>query len=209
MFNKVWQKYIFCCILLKGMSESDNKNVREKRMDKLKRYQIFDGTMLKMIAMISMVFDHAGALFFPVLLWPRMIGRIAMPVFSFCIAEGYIHTRDKNKYLLRMGIFALISEMPFDLAFSEKIDFSHQNIMFSFFLSILALRLFDLIRGLKKTDTDKYSRSRTIFGCLEVFAMAILNRCVYVICWKGQEKSNSVYMRAARKSPVLKLCLRI
>ena len=65
-------------------------------MDKIRKIQILDGTMLKIIAMISMVFDHVGDMFFPGLMWPRMIGRIAMPLFSFCIAEGYIHTRDKE-----------------------------------------------------------------------------------------------------------------
>ena len=82
--------------------------------------------MLKLIAMISMVFDHAGDMFFHDQLWMRMIGRLAMPLFSFCIAEGYRYTKDRKKYLLRMGLFALISEIPFDLAFTGKIDLSHQ-----------------------------------------------------------------------------------
>jgi len=71
-----------------------------------------------------------------------MIGRIAMPVFSFCIAEGYVHTRDKKRYLLRMGVFALISEIPFDLAFDGRVGLGHQNIMLTFFISILTLMLF-------------------------------------------------------------------
>lgn len=89
-------------------------------MNSIKKYQILDGTALKIIAMISMVFDHVGDLFFPDLMWPRMIGRLAMPLFSFSIAEGYLHTGDKIKYLCRLGIFALISEIPFDLAFEGK-----------------------------------------------------------------------------------------
>ena len=118
-------------------------------MDKAKGIRCLDGTMLKIIAMISMVIDHVGDMIFPELLWLRMIGRLAMPVFAFCITEGYIHTRNRKKYLLRMGIFALISEVPFDLAFEGKIGLSHQNIMVSFFISIVALMLFDLIRGSK------------------------------------------------------------
>ena len=89
--------------------------------------------------MISMVFDHVGDMFFPDAMWPRMIGRLAMPVFSFCIAEGFTHTKDKKKYLCRIGIFALISEIPFDLAFEGKVGFSHQNIMLAFFLAVAAL----------------------------------------------------------------------
>lgn len=133
-----------------------------------------DGTMLKIIAMVCMVFDHVGDFFFPEVMWPRMVGRLAMPIFSFCIAEGYIYTRDKNKYMLRMGIFALVSEVPFDLASDGKLNLSHQNIMLTFFLSILALRLFDLIRGDRKEDTGKYSAGRTVLGILAVAVIAVI-----------------------------------
>ena len=142
-----------------------------KSIDKIR---VLDGTMLKIIAMVSMVFDHVGDMFFPDLLWPRMIGRLAMPIFSFCIAEGYIHTRDKNNYMLRMGLFALISEVPFDLAFEGHIGLSHQNIMLTFFMAIFALRLFDLIRGNRKEGTGKHSVGKTILGTLVVIAMAVL-----------------------------------
>lgn len=141
-------------------------------MEKVERIRFLDGTMLKIIAMVSMVIDHVGDMFFPELAWPRMIGRLAMPIFSFCIAEGYIHTRNKNKYLLRMGIFALVSEVPFDLAFEGKVGLTHQNIMLTFFLAILALKLFDLIRGEEQEDTGKYSAGRTALGILAVIAAA-------------------------------------
>ena len=148
-------------------------------MEQLKKKQILDGTMLKIIAMVSMVSDHVGDLFFPGVMWPRMIGRLAMPLFSFCIAEGYAHTRDKNRYLLRMGIFALISEVPFDLAFEGKVGFGHQNIMLTFFLSILALKIFDLIRGEEPRNIGK-----TVLGTLAVLVMAglaLLLRADYTI----------------------------
>lgn len=135
-------------------------------------FAFLDGTMLKIIAMVSMVFDHVGDIFFTDLLWPRMVGRLAMPLFSFCIAEGYIHTRDRNKYLLRMGIFAMVSEVPFDLAFENNINITHQNIMLTFFLAIAALRLFDLIRGERKEATGKYSAGKTVLGILAVIAVA-------------------------------------
>ena len=148
-------------------------------MENMKKVQILDGTMLKIIAMVSMVFDHAGDLFFPGVMWLRMIGRLAMPLFSFCIAEGYAHTRDKNRYLLRMGIFALISEVPFDLAFEGKVGFGHQNIMLTFFLSILALKIVDLIRGEEPRNIGK-----TVLGTLAVLVMAglaLLLRVDYTI----------------------------
>ena len=136
--------------------------------------RFLDGTMLKIIAIVSMVFDHVGDMFFPEVLCPRMVGRLDMPLFAFCITEGYIHTRDKKKYLIRMGIFALISEVPFDLAFEGKVSLDHQNIMLTFFLSILSLMLFDLIRGKMKEDSGRYSIGKTILGSLVPLGMAVV-----------------------------------
>ena len=144
-------------------------------MDNGKKYQILDGTTLKLIAMISMVFDHAGDMFFPDVMWPRMIGRLAMPIFSFFIAEGFSHTRDKKKYLCRLGIFALISEIPFDLAFEGKIGFSHQNIMLSFFFAVVALMLYDWIQGGTKSEENHASIGKTILGVIAVAAIAALS----------------------------------
>lgn len=144
-------------------------------MDNGKKYQILDGTTLKLIAMISMVFDHAGDMFFPDVMWPRMIGRLAMPIFSFFIAEGFSHTRDRKKYLCRLGIFALISEIPFDLAFEGKIGFSHQNIMLSFFLAVVALMLYDWIQGGTKSEENHASIGKTVLDVIAVAAIAALS----------------------------------
>ena len=73
-----------------------------------------------------------------------------------------------------MGVFALISEAPFDLAFDGEIGLGHQNIMLTFFLSIIALRLFDFVRGEKNVQTDKYSLGRTALGWVVVIALAVL-----------------------------------
>ena len=141
----------------------------------MKKTGLISETELKILAMVSMVLDHVGDLFFPGVLWLRMAGRIAMPVFSFCIAEGYAHTRDRKRYLLRMGLFALISEIPFDLAFEGRIGFGHQNIMLTFFLSILALELFDRIRGGKDPRRERFSIGRTLlhadYTCFAVVAV--------------------------------------
>ena len=141
-------------------------------MEQTKQYQILDGTALKLIAMVSMVLDHVGDMFFPGVTWLRAAGRIAMPLFSFCIAEGYSHTRSRDRYLLRMGAFALVSEVPFDLAFSGRPGLGHQNIMLTFFLSILALRLYDRIRGAEDPDTGRGKTGKTVLGVLAVCAMA-------------------------------------
>ena len=135
----------------------------------LQKLRCIDGTALKLIAMISMIADHVGDMFFPDNFWLRFFGRIAMPVFSFCIAEGYSYTHDRRKYLTRLGCFALISELPFDLAFSGHLELGHQNIMLTFFLSVLALMLYDKITG----KGEKSSALRIVAGCLSVAGMGI------------------------------------
>lgn len=143
--------------------------------DQRKTCRVLDGTMLKIIAMISMVFDHVGDVFFPGVTWPRMIGRLAMPIFSFCIAEGYAHTRDRRKYLFRIGVFALISEIPFDLAFEGKVGFTHQNIMLTFFLSIVGLMLFDWLRGGEDAEVERAPIGKTVLGVLAVAVAAVVS----------------------------------
>ena len=132
---------------------------------------LLDGTTLKLIAMISMVFDHVGDNFFPDQTWMRIIGRIAMPIFAFCISEGFSHTHDKIRYLTRMGIFACISEIPFDLVTTGKIlEFSdHQNIMLTFFWAILGLILYERItKGRKKGSMVLGIAVLLIFGVCSI-----------------------------------------
>jgi len=53
---------------------------------------------LKILAMVCMTIDHIGAAFFPQAVWLRVIGRLAFPLFSYCIAEGCRYTRNKARY---------------------------------------------------------------------------------------------------------------
>lgn len=77
----------------------------------LSRYQRMDGTVLKLIACLSMFIDHLGAVCFSGMMGFRIIGRLAFPIYCFLLVEGAVHTHDMKKYILRMGIFALISEV--------------------------------------------------------------------------------------------------
>ena len=97
------------------------------------------GFQLKLLAMLAMTADHIGAVFFPEIPLLRWIGRLAMPVLCFFIGEGLRHTRTPRRYLLRLTWFALLSELPFDLAFYGGIEWGHQNAYFTLALGLLAL----------------------------------------------------------------------
>lgn len=138
------------------------------KCDKTNNYRSakLTGSALKLIAVFSMLMDHIGAalietgvlhsydmgvmmdivkteagmrwyLFDMVL---RMIGRPAFPIFCFLLAEGFSHTRNERKYAGNMLLFALISEIPFDLAFFNRIyEPGAQNVYFTLFLGIVMM----------------------------------------------------------------------
>lgn len=98
------------------------------------------GSSLKIIALFAMLLDHIGAILFPQFILLRIIGRIAFPIFCFLLIEGFIHTHNSRKYASRLLIFALISEVPFDLAITHRAFYlDHQNIFFTLFIGLLVL----------------------------------------------------------------------
>ena len=123
------------------------------------------GTALKYIACITMLLDHIGASCIEAaILWPaldsgalsadaiasaplywldqvlRLTGRLAFPIFCFLLVEGFVHTHDLKKYIRRLFLFALVSEVPFDLAFFRSpLYLQHQNVYWTLALGVLAM----------------------------------------------------------------------
>lgn len=111
------------------------------------KLKCLNGTALKLIAMALMLCDHMWATVVPGALWLTYIGRLAFPIFAFQVAEGYAHTKNFKRYLLRMFLFALISEIPFNLMAGGGILYPfHQNVMFTFCIALLMMRLMDTVR---------------------------------------------------------------
>ncbi|HCY06842.1 MAG TPA: conjugal transfer protein TraX [Erysipelotrichaceae bacterium] len=137
------------------------------------------GSTLKIIALITMLIDHIGAFLiepyllnngvFPfafdisiipkefktlyiIYIITRLIGRIAFPIYCFLIVEGFLHTSNLKKYAFNLLLFAFISEIPFNLANSNKLlYFDMQNVFFTLFLGLTCISLLDKYKGFFNT----------------------------------------------------------
>ena len=93
--------------------------------------------MLKLIACATMLIDHVGAVLFPQYISLRVIGRIAFPIYCFLLAEGVFYTKSPKQYGLRLGVGAVLSELPFDLALFGGITLQYQSVMITLLLGFL------------------------------------------------------------------------
>lgn len=101
-----------------------------------------NGFTLKWIAMLTMIMDHTGMVLFPQYIVLRIIGRLAFPIYCFLLVEGAVHTSNKKRYLIRLLVFALISEIPVDLICTGKVwSLSGQNVFFTLTIGLAAIFL--------------------------------------------------------------------
>ena len=111
------------------------------------KLRFINSEMLKVLAVIFMLCDHVWA---TVMTLPDVltyIGRVAFPTFAFLIAEGFVHTKNVRKYMLRLLLFAVISEIPFNLFYSSRVfNPFHQNVMFTLLYGLCAIYLISRIK---------------------------------------------------------------
>ncbi len=157
---------------------------------------------LKLLAIITMMIDHIGAVLVSPATHPqlyflcRAVGRLAFPIFVFLIVEGFYHTSNIKRYLKRLGIFAFVSEIPFDLAFyrfhngasfikdfaevfNDGIDMKqlayllerlnrYQNVFFTLFLGLALIYLMNLVdlKFKRSLESNLLDAGLTIAFCI-------------------------------------------
>ncbi len=118
-------------------------------MEKKRSFDLSAST-LHILAMAFMLLDHLWATVISGQWWMTAIGRLAFPIFAFMITEGYYHTKNLRRYVRRLLICALISEIPFNLMTTGSPIYPfHQNVIWTFLLGIWLIHLNEKARTKK------------------------------------------------------------
>lgn len=184
------------------------------------RNKSLTGAFLKKTACLTMFIDHFFAVLFLGYMnlhlvdggWdPRLkliyrvgraVGRVSFVLFAFLIVEGFLHTRSRARYLLRLGSFALLSEIPFDLAFSgELVDWTGQNIYWTLFLGVLVLTLWEQLGQYRGIPFQIARVAVLLAGCSAAFLFSTDYRYMGVllifIFYQTRDKELPVQILAA------------
>jgi hypothetical protein len=102
----------------------------------------FGRELLKIIAIVTMVTDHVGRVLYPDLLFLQVIGRLSFPLFAYLVVLGVESTKKPGKYMITLLSFAIISQIPYYLAFGIQ-PFDRLNILFSLFLSAVTIYFYN------------------------------------------------------------------
>lgn len=150
--------------------------------------RIFSGSVLKTIAVVSMIVDHVAFVLVQRMAMGhlqivgtkltlyslmRCIGRLAFPIYCFLLVEGFVHTHDRRRYGLRLLSFAAISEIPWNLVHTGQLLYERQNVFFTLSLGFIALCLAE---GLEK---NAERRGLYALGLAAVVAAGLWGRMDY------------------------------
>lgn len=130
---------------------------------------------LHVMAMLFMLCDHLWATVVPGNDWLTCVGRLAFPIFAFMIVEGYFHTHNLKKYVGRLLLFAVLSEIPFNLVMGSRAFYPiHQNVLWTFLIGILCIYLNE--RAKAKGGIVR----RILTGCVTVVLAFVLGLAGFV-----------------------------
>lgn len=131
---------------------------------------------LHILAMALMLCDHLWAAVFPSQRWMTCIGRIAFPIFAFLLVEGYFHTGNLKRYAKRLLIFAVISEIPFDIFYSGiPFDWFHQNVLWTFLIGLGGITAVEHMRKTKKRWITVLLGGLVMLGCFLLSLLTFTN----------------------------------
>ena len=140
----------------------------------MKRFETTSAS-LHIMAMVFMLCDHLWGTVVAGNDWLTCVGRLAFPIFAFLLVEGYFHTSNLKAYAKRLLLFALISEIPFNLAIGSRLFYPlHQNVLWSFLLSLWLIH-----RNEKARKTGKLWR-RILTGLATTALGAVLGLLTFV-----------------------------
>ena len=124
---------------------------------------------LHLMAMLFMLCDHLWGTIVPGNDWLTCIGRVCFPIYAFLLVEGYFHTSNLKKYVKRLLLFAVISEIPFNLAMASSVVYPfHQNVLWSFLIAL------GLIHCNEKAKASEKRRIRIAVGTFTILAGYLL-----------------------------------
>ena len=135
-----------------------------------------DSFTLHILAISFMILDHSWNVFFvnQNQIWMNLLGRLAFPIFAFMLVEGFYKTKNRSKYLKRIFIFAVISEIPFNLLVSTSvfgspsIFFPFNNVLWTFGIALYMLVLLEKIK-----NKDNLPVTVKIFGKIIISILAM------------------------------------
>ena len=144
---------------------------------------------LHILAMVLMLMDHLWATLLPAQDWLTCVGRVAFPIFAFMAVEGYFHTHSFKKYAQRLLVFALLSEIPFDLMYGGTWFYPvHQNVIWTFLLGLSGIHLMETVH--KKQKPWAYVTVSVVGGILGRHGRLLRCRCthcIYFLFFQRQE----------------------
>lgn len=130
----------------------------------ISRLRSINASTLHILAMIFMLCDHMWATIIPGNQWLTCVGRLAFPMFAFMIVEGYFHTGNLEKYVIRLFVAALISEIPFNLMYSSGWLFPlHQNVIWTLLMGLGLIHWNECVRKKGKKFLTAITAVITIF----------------------------------------------